>query len=131
MTKWGVVLGGVLVVASAVSAYRFGLSVARQAAGRAVTDVQLMLSFDHMKRYEELRDCLRAGKAVEAEKKLSHDVTTQRELVASLLQMENGPSTLEYIRKRSDTSLDELRSFRSDRGSRWTEPACDEARGGS
>lgn len=130
MTKWGVVLDGVLVAASAVCAYLFGLSVARQAAGRTVTDVQLMLSFNHMKRYEELRDCLRAGggSGGREETFAGRDDAAR---TGGESPVENGPSTLDYIRKRSYTSIKELRRFSSDRGSRLTEPGCDEARGGS
>jgi hypothetical protein len=124
MTKKSLVVVVAMLLVGCLAAYRYGISVAQQGAGGAVTDVQLMLAFNHMQRYQEIHTCLERGRTSEAQEKLAHSALTQRELVAQLLASTDSPSALAYIEKRAREPLDALRAFKSPRGASWSEPAC-------
>ena len=124
MTKKSLLVVLVLLLVGCLAAYRYGISVAQQGAGGAISEVQLMLSFNHMQRYQEIHTCLERGKTREAQEKLAHSVLTQKELVAQLLSSTDSPRALGYIEKRALQPLDTLRSFKSSRGTSWSEPSC-------
>lgn len=124
MKKFGVAAFLAVVVLGLLAAYRYGIVVAQQGAGGALTEVQLMLAFNHMKQYQEIHHCLERGKAQEAQDKLAHAVVTQRELVAQFLSSTESPRALGYIAERTEGRLEDLRNFKSLRGSSWSVPAC-------
>ena len=124
MDKKGIVALVLLSVAGCLASYRFGIKVAQEASGNAVSAVQTMLAFDHMRRYEEINSCLKSGKLSGAREKLEHSVITQRELVAALLKTVNSPQVISYIEARTDQTVLSLRNYQSGRGTRWVEPAC-------
>lgn len=124
VTKKNLMVILVLLVVGCLAAYRYGIFVAQQGASAAISEVQLILAFNHMRRYQELHACLDNGKASEAKEKLAHSVINEKELVAQLLSSINSSQVLDYIEIRASESLDVLRSFKSSRGSKWVEPAC-------
>lgn len=114
----------IVFVVSCLASYRFGIIVAQQAYGNGVQETQAMLSFNHLMRYQELANCMERGKFEETTEKLRHSVISERELLADLLKSVSSSQLDKYIEIRSDESLAALRDYKSDRGDRWSEPAC-------
>ena len=124
MSKKIILALALLSVVGCLASYRLGIKVAQEATGNAVSAVQTMLAFDHMRRYEEVNSCLKSGNLSGARERLEHSVITQRELVAALLKTVSSPQVLSYIEARTDQTVVSLRNYESGRGTRWVEPAC-------
>lgn len=113
-----------VIVLGFLAAYRYGMSVAQQGVDGALSEVQLILAFNHMQQYQDIHHCLELGKSQEAQERLAHAVVTQKELVAELLLSTDSPRALDYIAKRAEEPLEALRNYKSQRGSSWSVPAC-------
>ena len=118
------VIAAVLLVAGCLASYRLGLNAAKVSSSDALTAAQAMLAFNHLQRYEELHSCLENGRVAETKEKLRHSATSERELLAELLQVIDKEHVTNYIELRSGQSVEAFRTYKSGRGSTWSEPPC-------
>jgi len=113
----------VLIVASAI-AYRFGINVTTNHYSKELDETQAMLAFNHLIRYEEILKCLNDNKSSLAVKKVNMSIISEKELVAEFLNSHESERINKYISTRYNEPLEVLKSYKSNRGSRWSEPTC-------
>lgn len=77
--------------------YRLGIKVTKDAFSDGLASTQAMLAFNHLKRYEELSDCLSNKKIEAAALKLNMSIVNEKELIAEFLQSHNDAELNEYI----------------------------------
>lgn len=106
------------------TAYLFGVKVKKDAISEGFAATQAMLAFNHLKRYEELSDCLLNQKPEAAALKLKMSIVNEKELIAEFLQSYNNAKINKYITIRYPQGIESLKNFKSNRGSRWSEPTC-------
>lgn len=124
MKKSNYIIFTIIVLLASASAYRFGIKVTKDAFTDEYAAVQAMLAFNHLQRYEELSDCLANGMPDETAQKLQMSIINEKELVAKFLRSHNSTRINKYISIRYPQGIESLRSYKSDRGSRWSEPSC-------
>lgn len=113
-----------VILAFSIGSYLFGIRVFRDAAVVGLNETQVMLAFNHLRRYEELHRCL-MGPSTEAVKtKLEMSIISEKELIAKFLKTNDSEKINEYISLRYKDGIDSLKEFKSSRGSHWNEPAC-------
>ena len=114
----------VLTLILIASAYRFGIKVTSEAYSNALSENKTMLAFNHMKRYEELLECLKNKKTSEAAEKLRMSIINEKELIAEFLTEKESKSINEYISIRYKEPIENLKNYKSNRGKSWIEPSC-------
>ena len=124
MKKLGYIITGVIIVGAVAVAYRTGIKVTTLAYSDQLNDMQAILAFNHLQRYEELLACLEREKSEDAKVKLEMSIISEKERIARFLVEQNSDRVNEYITLRYPDGLESLKSFESDRGSRWEEPGC-------
>ncbi len=113
-----------VVVAFSIGSYLFGTRVFRDAAVVGLNETQTMLAFNHLRRYEELHRCLMGARIEAAKTKLEMSIISEKELIAKFLKTNDSKKINEYISLRYKDGIENLKEFKSNRGSHWSEPAC-------
>lgn len=124
MNKKIIAIFVVIFMIGCLSSYRFGIHLSHKAFGDDLLEVQAMLSFNHLQSYEEISVCLEKGLSIEAKGKTNHAVISERELLAGFLSSIKSTRLNEYISIRTNESLESLKGYKYERGSRWTVPSC-------
>ena len=113
-----------LALVFSLGSYQFGAKAFREAAVVGLKETQAMLAFNHLRRYQEIQDCLNGAKIEEAIIKLEMSIISEKELVAKFLRTNDSEMINEYISTRYKEGTGSLKNYESGRGSNWSEPAC-------
>lgn len=124
MKKGTIIITTVIILVASAAAYRFGIKVTTNEYSKQLEETQAMLAFNHLKRYEELLKCLENNKPSETTEKLKMSIISEKELIAEFLNKNNSEKINKYISIRYSKPIESLKSFKSNRGSRWSEPNC-------
>jgi hypothetical protein len=119
---YGIVI--IIVLVASAASYRFGIKVMKDASVEVLASTQAMHSFNHLRRYEELSDCLSKGMDKEAAEKLRMSVINEKEYISEFLNAHDDAWLNKYITIRYPRGIDSLKTFKSGRGASWSEPAC-------
>lgn len=119
-----IMITSVLALGGSYLSYQLGSYSAIRGMSNEIQATQAMLSFNHLKHYEEISVCFSKGLYQEAEEKVSSFAVNERELLAELLQTTESEWLTSYIQVRSNESIDSLMHFKSTRGHSWIVPSC-------
>ncbi|PCJ25749.1 MAG: hypothetical protein COA96_06905 [SAR86 cluster bacterium] len=114
----------ILFITGCLTSYLVGVQLVSRNVGTAMLEVQAMLSFNHLKWYEELHDCIENGSIESAREKARLSALGERGVLSDLLSDFDSEWITEYIELRSENSIESFKIFDSPLSQEWTEPSC-------
>ncbi len=124
MKKKSLAIFTALILTSSLASYMFGIKVTTETYSKELDAVQTILAFNHLKTYQKILKCNENNNTNAVSQNLKMNIISEKELIANYLNQRNIEHVNEYISLRHSKQISELKNYKSNRASRWSEPSC-------